>query len=196
MRATSVSMSNGIEFVNVEPVAPDRAISRDPFNSPEPVIERPYQSVQRRTSYYDEEEERWTSKNAGKILIVGIIIGLAVFIPAIIAFMPKPNPYHRGPFQAGNIHVVDSVSGVDVSTHVSHFAVWVTNDTNDLNAYWWINNATIMPGIHDVLASIDPELQYKAVVMETFGLPSSLYNGSYSIDIITASDNYIWLPLA
>jgi len=181
----SMHVTHPEEFVDIEPVQP---VARQIDHA----IERSYQEV---PQHVDDEKERWASTHVGTIFAAIAIIAIVTIIPIVIVFMPKPNPYHQGPFQAGNIHVVDSVSGDDVSMHVDHYAVWVTNDTSDLNAYWWINNATIIQGIHDVLASIDPELQYKAVVMETFGLPSSLYNGSYSMDIIMAGDNYIWLPL-
>lgn len=128
------------------------------------------------------------------MLILGIIIGAAILIPVLVFAIPWPSGYLKGPYQAGNIYVVDSVSGNDVSSHVEYFNVYVTNDTNDLNIYYWLNNATSIPEIHGVLAAIDSNMQYKDVVLETFGSPSSpIYNMSYSVDLITTGENYIWL---
>lgn len=188
--SVSSTPSDFVDTVDTRAVKPTNVERNTMFDvetsSSRPVTER---------SYHETRDNRsWLEKHGGALLILGIIIGAAILIPVLVFAIPWPSGYLKGPYQAGNIYVVDSVSGNDVSSHVEYFNVYVTNDTNDLNIYYWLNNATSIPEIHGVLAAIDSNMQYKDVVLETFGSPSSpIYNMSYSVDLITTGENYIWL---
>jgi hypothetical protein len=167
---------------------------------PDPPRERPFSREEAVHASIDEHPYYHTSTTRedggfdwyklGKVLVVGFLIAL---VPIVIVFgvmnYKAPAPRYHGAFAAGNIYVVN-MTDANVLSCVASFDVFVTNDTNNYDVYWWLGNTTTLSGVYSMLGAIDPSLYYNDVVLCTTGTPPY----TYSWDTITTGENYVWLP--
>lgn len=132
------------------------------------------------------EKTKQVALMAGMMVALGIGMYFAwpLFGSSLIAA-----PAYSGPFTGATIHVVDGDSGTDISGQISTFDLYVTNDTEDYGAYWWIGNGTTIAGMYQVLGSIDDGLHYSSVVLYTDVYPP--YADSW--DYLLPGENYVYV---
>jgi len=141
-------------------------------------------------SYYS----RRYARNKKIAAVVGIILLVPVgifwndiFTPTQ-ADMPRLTTY-EGQFYCDSILVVDGDTAEDVSAFVSYMMLYITNNSNDWEQYYFVGNATTIPGLVSLLGGIGDEWSYNHPVVYT--MPVAPYTDTW--EYLDEGDNYIYL---